>query len=152
MKLGTILKTILAMAIVASTTLLIAFLAQKRTSPDPIELSDLIPEHMRSDGGVTMPFYSIIGDKDRDDESPKAQRFEQYTVELKRFTRQPQAEAFIDKLAKQNIDAYFTPVMSDDRVYYIVRTGVFSDESAAKQYAGKMKTAQKVDSVVVRLQ
>ena len=140
-----------ALTLVMLTTTLIAFLWQKHTTS---RLHMKPSQLMRSQDVTTennMVFYNIIGDKG---EGLKTQvtRAEQYTIEVKTFTRQSQAENYIDSLTQKGVTAFFTPVLRNGKVQYLVRVGIYPTQEAAEKQAHSFKTAQKLDATVIRLQ
>lgn len=76
---------------------------------------------------------------------------EQYTLELKHFSSQSDAEKELERLAKLGIDAYFTPVISDGKVLYRVRRGIYPSQVMANRAAQDLKKMSRIESTVVKL-
>jgi cell division septation protein DedD len=100
-------------------------------------------------------FYQSIGGLSRPAKSGTTTTTnlgERYAVEIKVVSEQSEAERMLTDLAKQGIQAYYTPFNSRGRVYFRIRTGAYPDRQAAEDSAQKMKISQKLPATIVKLQ
>jgi hypothetical protein len=85
-------------------------------------------------------------------EAPKAGQKLSYTLEIKVTRDRNEAETLIDVLAKDGVEAYFTPLSRQGQVVYRVRRGVFPTQRAAAAAQLALKEEHKLATRVVKLQ
>ena len=100
------------------------------------ELESLLMTTTKRASGLTKPKDAIL---------PEA-----YTIEVIASTDQDEAEKMVRSLKKNGIQAFYTPLLSNDSVIYRVRIGIFeSQESAEKKLSMIKKHLRNPASVTV---
>ena len=97
------------------------------------------------------PFYKKIGDFEVALDLAEAPRQPQYTVQLDKVYSQKEAEQLLMKYKKQNLDAYYTPLHQNGRVFFRVRYGVLDSEEKAKELARQIRNKYGYQGMVTRL-
>ncbi len=110
-----------------------------------------------SDRGGSQLFYQSIGRvsmglRQPEDQKRKGSLADSYTLEIDSATSVQDAELFLGKLAKQGIQAYYTPLQKDGRVLYRIRSGIFQSKEIADRAANRLKYEHKINSKVNKLQ
>jgi hypothetical protein len=99
-------------------------------------------------------FYKSLGATPADSDAPKDEAIdnEQFTLEIKVATTRDEAEKTLQLLEGLGITAWYTPLQRHGRVVYRIRRGVFPSQEQARLALQDLKTSQKVDAKIVRLQ
>jgi septal ring-binding cell division protein DamX len=106
-----------------------------------------------SEPAVSAVFYDRIGTGQLETEAPvKSPARSSYTLEIKATTSRSEAEAVVDSLQKDGIEAYYTPLNNQGRIVYRVRRGIFTTAEAAKNAAVALKDSRGIASKVTQLQ
>ena len=100
-------------------------------------------------------FYKSIGSissKDLNRISGRdAQMGQRYTLEIRMTKSRREAEAIVDQLAEQGVQAYYTPLQRNGRVVYRVRRGIYTSMKLAKRAATELKIRKKLNVRIVQL-
>ena len=105
---------------------------------------------------VTDLFYRTIGGfhpPDQPDHNQKEAPLvrSQFTLEIAKVKTQAEAERWLEKLEKDGISAFYTPIHAGNEVIFRVRSGLFSQEQSAKLAQKNIKLQYKIRSEVVGL-
>ena len=99
-------------------------------------------------------FYKSLGATPADSGTSESDTIdnEQFTLEIKVATTREEAEKTLKLLEGLGITAWYTPLQRHGRVVYRIRRGVFASQEQARLALQDLKTTQKVDAKIVRLQ
>ena len=100
---------------------------------------------------ASLVFYESIGDKAPSTTNASAISQDRYTIELMEFTSKQKAENFLDVLATKGLQAYFTPIMRNGRVFYLVRRGIFSSAADGETELKSIKNSKMITGRVSKL-
>ncbi len=62
-----------------------------------------------------------------------------YTLELASLGSEDEAQKMIDQLAYKGIIGFYTPTKKDEKILYLVRSGIYEDEHNASIDIGRLK-------------
>jgi len=75
-----------------------------------------------------------------------------YTIDLKKTTDRHEAEELVNKLQAKGIQAFYTPMLSNNFVIYRVRVGIYESKAIAQKDLLAINVHLERPGVIVALQ
>ncbi len=139
----TILKIILGSTSIALSIFLSLFLFSKASFLWNHSLSDSSPDPLH---------YESIGNYPEIDEVPEIRVLEkEFTLEISRCKDKTCIEETLQSLAKNGIDAFYTPTQQGNTPIFCIRRGIFSSRRSAERAKAQLEREKNIRSRIVEL-
>ena len=98
-------------------------------------------------------FYHVIGSykKEHQEEYPK-ERPEKvyYTIEFGVFKTEEEAREQVDLLAEKKIEAFYSPMSTEEGTLYRVRKGLYSKQKTAEEEASRVELSTSISAKALK--